>query len=184
MKQTNPKSCECLKRPKVAMREFAATIAENMNWLASLQNPVLNTGCMQQAKELQPFLNALVHLNTRNVNATPDSAHIRTVFKTFYDPNLSVHSLMKDFYEIRVATYNTGIHFMTAVELISHPAEYTDKMVGVDEPTTAFKQDRIVAALSQFLNATCTNCLRSPGSTKSVTRNLLDELCSTYQLTR
>ena len=71
------------------MSEFPTTIVENMNWLANLENPVLNTACMQQAKEeLQPFLKALVHLNTRIVNATPDSAHIRTVLETFYDPSL------------------------------------------------------------------------------------------------
>ena len=142
----------------MAMSEFAATIAENMNWLASLENPVLNTACMQQAKEeLQPFLNALVHLNTRNVNATSDSADIRTVLETFYDPSLSVHSLMKDFYEIGGAMYITGIHYMMAMDLISHLAEYAGKMVGVDEATMAFKQDRNIRALSQFLNTTCTN---------------------------
>ena len=70
-----------------------------------------------------------------------------------------------------------------AVELISHPAEYTDKMVGVNGPTTAFKHNWNIRALSQFLNTICTNSLHSPGSIKSGTHNLLDEVCFMYQPT-
>ena len=90
---------------------------------------------------------------------------------------------MKDFYEIGGAMYITGIHYMTAMPLISHLAEYAGKMVGVDKATTAFKGDRNVRALSQFLNTTCTNRLQLPGSNKSVTCNLLDKLRSMYQPT-
>lgn len=182
MKHINPKSYEWLERPKVAMSEFASTIVDNMNWLSSLQNPVLNTVHMEESKEkLQPFLDALLNLNTRNIHANPNSGHIRTVLETFYDPSLAVHSLMKDFYEIGGAMYIMGIHYMMAMDLMSHPAEYADKMVGIDEATTAFKRDWNVRGLSKFLNSTCANSLQSPHSTRSVTRNLLDELRCTYE---
>lgn len=72
MRKINPKSCEWLKRPKIAVSEFSETMVANMEWLAQSRHTFLNTEKINELKEnMEPLLDSLRPLNTKSPNPNP-----------------------------------------------------------------------------------------------------------------
>ena len=60
IRRTNPKSCEWLLRPAIAMSEFAQTLVENMEFLKTTDSKFVRSKRMKEAVDnMQPFLNCL-----------------------------------------------------------------------------------------------------------------------------
>ena len=68
LKRVNPKNCKWLICPQVGISKFAATINENMEFLATADNALIH---MEKFSEMQQmlsgFLKCLHRLNTRNM---------------------------------------------------------------------------------------------------------------------
>ena len=76
-RRINPVCCEWLKRPHIAMSEFAATIVDNFNWLANTPNDFIATNVLKERRDShEQFLQALSNLNTKNPEAIPLPQHL------------------------------------------------------------------------------------------------------------
>ena len=65
-RRINP-CCEWLKRPHIAMSEFAATMVENFNFLTTTGSTFVNNDMMNEKRQTsEQFLHALANLNTKN----------------------------------------------------------------------------------------------------------------------
>ena len=177
-RRINPVCCEWLKRPHIAMSEFAATIVENFNFLATNGSTFVNNDSINEKMQTsEQFLQALGNLNTKNPQASPQPEHVRTVMETMYDDSDSLHEMMSEFFQIGGSMFVMAIQYLMARDLMCHPDQYADKMVATDHVTNNFKQERSVPGLLHMLSNTCAHA--SPlqtGSHTSTHRNLLHEL--------
>lgn len=155
-KRINPINCEWLKRPQTGMSEFAATVVDNMNWLASNPSRFINKEFWNEIKNnCEPFLDALANLNTKNAEAMPHHHHVNAVLENFYDDSSPIHDAMAEMFQVGGAIYAMSIQYLMARDLMCHPEEYADKMVGTDRIITDFKKERSVPALLEMLSSAC-----------------------------
>ena len=113
-RRINPICCEWLKRPHIAMSEFAATIVDNFNFLATNGNAFINTDLIDEKRHnCKTFLEALANLNTKNLQWSPRPEHVHTVMETVYNDLDPMHEMMSQFFKIG------GSMFVMAVSNIS-----------------------------------------------------------------
>ena len=94
-RRINPISCEWLKHPHIPMSEFAATMVENLNWLASSPSDFVNHKALKETKDNgQELLEALSNLNTKNPGTAPLPDHVKVVPETLYNDATPIHSVM------------------------------------------------------------------------------------------
>ena len=140
MRRIHPVSCEWLKRPKVAMSEFADTMIENVKWLNGDGKTLVDSFDMGTVSEkLQPMLQALGHLNTKNSEANPKGKHFKKVLSTLYENDHEVDNAMKNMVQLGGSMFLAGIQYLVVKELLSNPVAYANKMVGDNPDITDFK---------------------------------------------
>ena len=178
MRRTHPVSCEWLKRPGVAMSEFAETMVENMQWLRTNSEKLMDTSRFKNVhSKLRPFLESLSQLNRKNTQATPKPKHAKKVLKTFYENDEEVTKTMMDMVQFGRSMFLTGIQYLVVKELLSNPEIYAEKMVDEDPNITLFKSGPSVAGLLCMLNSfTCEQGKASQSSPATFSRNLINEL--------
>ena len=177
-RRINPVCCEWLKRPHIAMSEFAATMVENFNFLAASSSTFINNEIMNEKRQnCDQFLETLANLNTKNPQGSPRPEHVRLVMEKMYDDTDSLHDIMSEFFQIGGSMFIMAIQYIMARDLMCHPDEYADKMVATDHITNLFKQERSVPGLLQMLSTTCAHAPSSQGLSQGAAhRNLLQEL--------
>ena len=179
-KRVNPKNCEWLIRPQVAMSEFAATINENMDFLATDNNALIQTEKFAEMQQiLSGFLGCLERLNTRNVEK-PNLADAKDVMKTILKDDDDVESFFDSMVKVGGAMFSMGIHYSVVKTLMTNPDEYAAKTVGTNKLASQFKNDPTIAGLKDFLTSHC--CLESNVHAsepyRRVKKNLLHRLDS------
>jgi hypothetical protein len=182
-KRIHPISCEWLKRPAVAMSEFAETVTENINWLTEEDGKSSIAALSNLAtlhEKMEPMLKALKRLNTKSDEDAAKKKHVRKVLNHFYDDaNADVHEAMANMVKLGGAMFVTGIQYMVVNQLVTEPQMYANKMVGDDEFAQKFKSNPCVGGLVEMLNETCVpdsfGQSRSTSSSGSK-RNLLEQL--------
>ena len=140
------------------MSEFAATINENMEFLATANNTLIHTKKFAEMQQmLSGFLECLHRLNTRNMEK-PNLADVKHVMKTILKDDDDVDSF-GSMVKVGGAMFSMGIHYSVAKSLMTNADEYAAKTVGTNKITSQFKTDRTVAGLKKFLTSHC--CLES-----------------------
>ena len=143
-KRLNPKNCEWLIRPQVAMSEFAATIKQNMDFLATNNNSLIQTEKFDEMqKNLSGFLDSLERLNTRNMEK-PNPADVKDVMKTMLKDDDDVDSF-DCMVKIGAAMFSMGIHYSVVKTLMTNPDEYAAKAVGSNKFISQFKTDPTIS---------------------------------------
>ena len=91
-KRVNPKNCEWLICPQIRISEFAVTIDENMEFLATANNTLIHTRKFAEMQQmLSGFLQCLHRLNTRNMEK-PNLADVKHETKTILKDNDDIDS--------------------------------------------------------------------------------------------
>ena len=174
----HPVSSEWLKRPGVALSEFAKTLVKNMQWLATGGEMLMNDMAIEDVNaNLQPLLKSLSNLNTKNEHARPKAKHVKNVLTTLYKNVPHITKAMNDMVQLGGSMFITGIQYLVVKELLSHPQIYANKMVGTNPNITTFKPDTSVAGLlSMLYHFSCRSVKSSESVPTTSSRNLLDEL--------
>ena len=132
-RRINPVCCECLKRPHIAMSEFAATMVENFNFLAASGSTFINSEIINDKRQnCDQFLEMLANLNTKNPQGSPRPEHVRLIMEKMYDDTDSLHDIMSEFFQIGGSMFIMAIQYIMPRDLMCHPDEYADKMVATD----------------------------------------------------
>ena len=122
MRRIHPVSCEWLKQPKVAMSEFADTMVQNMEWLNSEGKTLVDSFDIATVSEkLQPMLQALGQLNSKNSEANPKGKHVKKVLSTLYENDHEVDKAMKGMVQLGGSMLLMGIQYIVVKELLSNP---------------------------------------------------------------
>ena len=149
-----------------------------MEWLNSESKTLVDSFDIATVLEkLQPMLQALGQLNTKNSEANPKGKHVKKVLSTLYKNDYEVDKAMKDMVQLGGSMFLMGIQYLVVKELLSNPFAYVNKMVGDNPDITDFKADPSVAGLT-MLKSTCTNPKTQSETSASTpsTSNFLSEL--------
>ena len=122
LKRVAPMNCEWILRPKVATSEFADTIEQNLNYLASCESPFLDNDIFTGShQKMQKSIDALQKLNTTNEKGPATGDGVKTFLKTM----LTDDADMDDFFESMVkagsSMYLMGIHYSVAKTILTNP---------------------------------------------------------------
>ena len=144
-RRINPVCCKWLKRPHIAMSEFAATMVENFNFLATSGSMFVNNEMINEKRQnSEQFLQTLANLNTKNPQGSPQPEHAHIVMEKMYDDTDSLHQMMSEFFQIGGSMFTMAIQYLMARDLMCHPDKYADEMVATDHVTNQFKQEHSV----------------------------------------
>lgn len=177
LKRANPISCERLKRPKIAMSEFAATMVENIKWLSTEKSKWENRSEMRGLQSaMEPLLGALLHLNTKNQEADLKPHHIDEVLESMYQDESETHEAMIQLFQVGGSMYLMATQYLVVKELLSSPAEYADKMVGNELPIKDFKRKRNVPGVLDMLKTTCAPPHHRRSTERTSSKSLMAEL--------
>jgi hypothetical protein len=167
IRRTNPKSCEWLLRPAIAMSEFAQTLVENMEFLKTTDSKFVRSKRMKEAVDnMQPFPTALDTLNTRS-DSQPDPTAVTTVLTHLYDDDGATCQAMCEIFQVGGAMFLASIHFLVAQQTLGDPQTYADRLVDQSTEAKKFKRSRSLPALQKFLKDLCTNTGSKSPSTSS-----------------
>ena len=168
-RRINPVCCKWLKRPHIAMSEFAATMVENFNFLATSGSTFVNNEMINQKRQnSEQFLQTLASLNTKNPQGSPQPEHVRIVMEKMYDDTDSLHQMMSEFFQIGGSMFTMAIQYLMARDLMCHPDKCADEMVATDHVTNQFKQEHSVLGLLHMLSTTCARAPPLQGASQSV----------------
>ena len=79
-RRINPICCEWLRQPHTAMSEFAATMVDNFNFLATNGNAFINTNLIdEKSHNCETFLEVQANLNTKNLQRSPCPEQVCTL---------------------------------------------------------------------------------------------------------
>ena len=163
-KRLSPMNCEWLLRPKIAASEFAHTIEENLNYLASTKSPILKSNkfiLLQQ--KLQEFIPVLEKLNTKtNTKGDATAEDVKTFLKTMIGDDEDMDAFFAEMFRAGGAMYLMGVHYTIAKTLLTNPQWYAKKAVGDSKQLRQFKQDPSIKGLKNDLTETCTASSTQP----------------------
>lgn len=131
MRRLHPRSCEWLKRPKIAMSELAETVSQNLKVIQHAGGKLLTEDKVAAITDcLQPVQGALTRLNTRNQQkATAND--VKEVLKRMFDEEDDLPELMSELFKLGGAMYSMATHFFIAKDLFENPGEFADKSISV-----------------------------------------------------
>lgn len=174
----NPKNCEWVTRPQVAMSEFSMAISQNYETLQN--NNVFDTDFMNRLDALiQPNLPSFHNLDVKNKTATATNQDIYNVLSSCFDHSDFDASLDTSYQQ--VASMFVLLSQLRAFRgLVKSPEEYADKLIDDSPAAMTFKTTKSLAALQTMLQEKCiTSTPRQP--TPATTRELLSQLVNPSQ---
>ena len=182
--RANPKSCEWLLRPDIAVSEFSATMTQNLQLLMDANIPFLRKKKMEPAfQEIQAYLPSLSNLNSKNEERQePTSEDVNNLLKFVLNDKEEVNEMMANFFEIGGAMYLTAIHYLLVQHLVSNPRKYSMALTPDNDERRCdnFKAKGDLKSLKDMLLSMCLQKQKHQSTpataTTSSRKRLLDEL--------
>lgn len=176
-RRINPKSCEWLTRPKIAMSEFASTITENLELLATKKTKVVKMHHFAEMQQrLAPFLTSLNSLNQKR-DDQPSASDVQEVLRTMLTDDDQTEDFFEQLVETGAAMYSIGIHYAVLKTLITNPCQFAQRLVGTTPEVSEFKSDPTIPGVQRLFTRLCaTKGCNTPTPHVRVKRNLADLL--------
>ena len=175
-RRINPKCCEWLTRPKIAMSEFASTIIENLELLAKKKHVAVKRQKFLAVQEtLAPFLASLQALNTKTEDQ-PTSSDVKQVLRTMLTDNEETDEFFDGLVQTGGAMYLLGIHYGVVKTLLTNPSQYAERVVGTASDVSTFKSNPTIPGMQHFLTGQCSSQEPRTGQTHVKARRNLASL--------
>ena len=156
-RRINPKCCEWLTRPKIAMSEFASTMTENLELLAKNKHvAVKRQKFLAMQEKLAPFLASLQALNTKTEDQ-PTSSDVKQVLRTMLADNEEMDEFFDGLVQTGGAMYLLGIHYGVVKTLLTNPSQYAERVVGTASDVSTFKSNPTIPGMQRFLQQSTTS---------------------------
>ena len=174
LEKLNPKNCEWMTRPNIALSEAAQALRENWE-LVKNSNFLHPTVQNDMENLLAPMHQSLTNLDSKDKSSNATNQDVYEVMQwCFADPDLdeSLSAWMQE-----SAAFFVLLTQLRAIRgLVSNPQVYATKLVNDAPEAMQFKKDKTISSMQKMLTAMCVTTPTTAPSSRANVRALAQQL--------